>query len=123
MSSWVAALRAATGRDAHQGAVPRVVLRDDFGLAGLARRAERGDLPGDVLANRFGRLKRQSVAVCGDGVLVAAALGEQRAAGDVQLWPAGRAPASAIAAVADSNSPSICMNSGVPGVGPAPGSP
>ena len=34
-----------------------------------------------------------------------------------------RIPASAIAAVADSNSPSISMNSGVPGAGPASGSP
>jgi hypothetical protein len=34
-----------------------------------------------------------------------------------------RIPASAIAVVADWNSPSICMNSGVPGAGPASGSP
>jgi hypothetical protein len=42
-----------------------------------------------VLADGADRLERESVAVCGDGVLRAAALGEQRAAGDVQLRPAG----------------------------------
>jgi hypothetical protein len=43
-----------------------------------------------VPADRAGRLVRESVAVGGDGILVAAALGEQRAAGDVQLRPAGQ---------------------------------
>ena len=52
-------------------------------------RAERGDLAGDVPADRVGWLERESAAVCGDGILIAAALGEQRAACDVQLRPAG----------------------------------
>jgi hypothetical protein len=42
-----------------------------------------------VPADRVGRLERESVAVCGDGILTAAALGEQRGPGDVQLGPAG----------------------------------
>ena len=46
-------------------------------------------LAGDALAAGPGGSKRESVAVCGDGIRVAAALGEQRAAGDVQLGPAG----------------------------------
>ena len=49
---------------------------------------QRGDLIGDVPADRFSRLERESVAVRGDGILVAAALGEQRGASDVQLRPA-----------------------------------
>jgi hypothetical protein len=62
------------------------------GLLGwCGRRAERGDLAGDVRADRAGRLKRESVAVGSDGILAAAALGQQRAAGDVQLRP-GREP-------------------------------
>jgi hypothetical protein len=42
-----------------------------------------------VPADSFGRLECESVAVGGDGVRVAAAPGEQRGAGDVQLRPAG----------------------------------
>ena len=38
-------------------------------------------------------------------------------------WTAAELDGSAIAAVVYSNSPSICMNSGVPGAGPASGSP
>jgi hypothetical protein len=40
-------------------------------------------------ADRLGRLEREGIAVRGGGVLAAAALGEQRGPGDVQLRPAG----------------------------------
>ena len=40
-------------------------------------------------ADRAGGLECESVAVCGGGILAAAALGEQRGAGDMQLGPAG----------------------------------
>jgi hypothetical protein len=39
--------------------------------------------------DRVGGLERESVAVCGDGILAAAAAGEHRGPGDVQLGPAG----------------------------------
>jgi len=42
-----------------------------------------------VPADRLGGLERESLAVCGDGILAAAAPGEQRGPGDVQLRPAG----------------------------------
>jgi hypothetical protein len=42
-----------------------------------------------VPADRAGWLERESVAVGGDGILVTAAPGGQRAAGDMQLRPAG----------------------------------
>jgi len=52
-------------------------------------RAECGDLAGDVLADRAGRLEGKGVAVCGGGIIAAAAHGQQRGPGDVQLRPAG----------------------------------
>ena len=42
-----------------------------------------------MLADRIGGLERESVAVCGDGILAAAAPGEHRGPGDMQLRPAG----------------------------------
>jgi hypothetical protein len=64
-------------------------LRHPSGLLRwCAKPAKRGDLVGDVPADRQSGLQRERLPVGGDSVLAAPILGEQRSPGDVQLRPA-----------------------------------
>jgi hypothetical protein len=58
-------------------------------MGGCVFQAEGWDLACVVRGDRAGRLERESAAVCGDGIFMAAALGEQRTSSDVQLRPPG----------------------------------